>query len=219
MCVRLEDLSNIFFQYKTNQAHQDLEICVSRGSCIVAAARLCLSGYFQPRDPEAKFDNYTEYKRGFPRLTTTFLQGTTQQSVIIFTANTYGLEPLERSTLLPRRIDGSFSKEIADLPLEEMVALPLPRLAPFLAGLATKFILTNDDKSMIAVEQLVDGMNLDESWVDFQLPDCPQTIRDLIMRQIHGKKSRIDYVSDNQITCFVRDEAEAAHVRSIVGYT
>ncbi len=100
-----------------------------------------------------------------------------------------------------------------------MAALPLPRLAPFLAGLATKFLLTNDDKSMIAVEQLVDGMNLDESWVDSQLPDCPQIVRDLIMRQIHGKKSRIDYVSDNQITCFVRDEAEAAHVRSIVGYT
>ncbi|KAM3431516.1 hypothetical protein MY4824_007114 [Beauveria thailandica] len=133
-------------------------------------------------------------------------------SIIIFTANVYGLEPLQQKALQSRGIDGGFSKEIADIPLEELAILPLPRLAPFLAGLATKFILTRDDKAMIAVEQLVDGMNLDESWVDSQLADCPQAVRDMIIGQINGKQSRIDYFSDNQVTCFIRDEAEAAHV-------
>ncbi|KAM0738988.1 hypothetical protein ACQRIT_006725 [Beauveria bassiana] len=97
-----------------------------------------------------------------------------EQYIIIFTANVYGLEPLEQKALQSRGIDGGISKEIADIPLEEIATLPLPRLAPFLAGLATKFILTQDDNAMIAVEQLVDGMNLDESWVDSQLTDCPQ---------------------------------------------
>ncbi|KAM3501509.1 hypothetical protein MY10362_005504 [Beauveria mimosiformis] len=136
-----------------------------------------------------------------------------ERSIIIFTANVYGLEPLQQKALQSRGIDGGFSKEIADIPLEEMATLPLPRLAPFLAGLASKFILTKDDNAMIAVEQLVDGMNLDESWVDSQLADCPQAVRDMIIGQINGKQSRIDYFSDNQVTCFIRDEAEAAHVR------
>ncbi|KAM3431474.1 hypothetical protein MY4824_007072 [Beauveria thailandica] len=196
---------------------RDLEVCVPRGSSIIAAARLCLSGFFQPSNTEEAINNYTEYKQGFPRLIATFLKGK-QPSIIIFTANVYGLEPLQQKALQSRGIDGGFSKEIADIPLEELAILPLPRLAPFLAGLATKFILTRDDKAMIAVEQLVDGMNLDESWVDSQLADCPQAVRDMIIGQINGKQSRIDYFSDNQVTCFIRDEAEAAHVRSIVGY-
>ncbi|KAM0670729.1 hypothetical protein ACQRIU_001124 [Beauveria bassiana] len=135
-----------------------------------------------------------------------------EQYIIIFTANVYGLEPLEQKALQSRGIDGGISKEIADIPLEEIATLPLPRLAPFLAGLATKFILTQDDNAMIAVEQLVDGMNLDESWVDSQLTDCPQAVRDMITGLINGKQCRIDYFSDNQVTCFIRDEAEAAHV-------
>ncbi|PQK12058.1 hypothetical protein BB8028_0003g06770 [Beauveria bassiana] len=203
--------------YNVPRVCYDLEVCVPKGSSIIAAARLCLSGFFQPFDTKEAINNYTEYKRGFPRLITTFLEGK-QRSIIIFTANVYGLEPLEQKTLQSRGVDGSFSKEIADVPLEEIATLPLPRLAPFLAGLATKFILTQDDNAMIAVEQLVDGMDLDESWVDSQLADYPQAVRDMITGLINGKQCRIDYFSDNQVTCFIRDEAEAAHVRSIVGY-
>lgn len=203
--------------FNTNDMEQDLELCVPRGSSIVAAARLCLSGYFQPCGLEKEVNNYTKYKRGFPRLMTTFLEGK-QRFVVIFTANVYGLEPLERNTLIPGGIKGGFSKEIVDLPSEEMVTLPLPRLPPFLAGLATKFLLTDDDHAMIAVEQLVDGMNLDESWVNSQLADCSQTVRDMVIALINGKQSRIDYFSDNQVTCFIRDEVEAVHVRSITGY-
>lgn len=192
-------------------------MCVPKGSSIIAAARLCLSGFFQPSDTKEAINNYTEYKRGFPRLRTTFLEGK-QRSITIFTANVYGLEPLEQKTLQSRGVDGGFSKEIADIPLEEIATLSLPRLAPFLAGLATKFILMQDDNAMIAVEQLVDGMDLDESRVYSQLTDCPQAVRDMITGLINGKQCRIDYFSDNQVTCFIRDEAEAAHVRSIVGY-
>ncbi|OAR00234.1 hypothetical protein LLEC1_06454 [Akanthomyces lecanii] len=202
--------------YNVPRICHDLEICVPQGSTILAAARLCLSGCFQPCDPE-EVNNYTEYKQGFPRLITTFSQDK-QRFITIFAADVYGLQPLERNTLPPRDMDGAVSKEMADLPLNETATLPLPQLAPFLAGLATKFLLTNDDNAIIAVEQLVDGMDLDESWMNSQLADRPPTVRDIIIERITGKQSRIDYFSNNQVTCFINDEAEALHLRSIVGY-
>jgi hypothetical protein len=71
---------------------------------------------------------------------------------------------------------------------------------------------------MIALEQLVDGMNPDEQWVQDNLPSCDPAITRLVVGLIHEKKSRIDYFSDNKITCFIKDESEAEAVRRIPGY-
>ncbi|ATY65726.1 ser Thr phosphatase [Cordyceps militaris] len=156
--------------YNVPRAIYELEFCVSRGYLVLAAAKLCLSGNFEPCDPEPTINNYTEYKRGFPRLRTTFLPDR-QQTIIIFTAHVYGLEPLAEKTLTIRAPDCHVSKEMDGFNAEEMAAMTLPRLAPYLRGQAAKFLSTRDDVAMIAVEELIDGMDLDEGWVSDQLQD------------------------------------------------
>ncbi|KAJ4176323.1 hypothetical protein NW755_014475 [Fusarium falciforme] len=75
-----------------------------------------------------------------------------------------------------------------------------------------------NDMAMIAVEQLVDGMNLDEAWVERNLKDSDAGLLRLVMNRIHGKQSRIDYYSDNTITCFISGPEEAESVRLIPGF-
>ncbi|XWW95811.1 hypothetical protein V2A60_003779 [Cordyceps javanica] len=137
---------------------------------------------------------------------------------MIFTAHTYGLQPLEESIVRPREKDCHFSKEVEELSAEEMAVLTLPRLAPFLAGLAAKFLFAKDDVAMIAVQELIDGMDLDESWVSSRLQDCEPAVRRLILQEIDGKPFRMDHFSENEVTCFIRDQEEATHVKLITGY-
>ncbi|EGX95924.1 hypothetical protein CCM_00578 [Cordyceps militaris CM01] len=203
--------------YNVPRAIYELEFCVSRGYLVLAAAKLCLSGNFEPCDPEPTINNYTEYKRGFPRLRTTFLPDR-QQTIIIFTAHVYGLEPLAEKTLTIRAPDCHVSKEMDGFNAEEMAAMTLPRLAPYLRGQAAKFLSTRDDMAMIAVEELIDGMDLDEGWVSDQLQDCEPAARSLILQNIANKPFRMDHFSENTITCFVRDKEEAEYVKSIAGY-
>jgi hypothetical protein len=99
----------------------------------------------------------------------------------------------------------------------DIAALPLPRLAPLLRGLAKRYLDTQDDMAMIAVEQLVDGMNLDEAWVERNLKDSDAALLRLVMNRIHGKQSRIDYYSDNTTTCLISGPEEAESVRLIPG--
>lgn len=123
--------------------------------------------------------------------------------------------------LIPPTVKGEqnlyISKEIR-LNQDDIPSLHFPRLGPLLKGLATRFLDTRDDVAMMAVEQLVDGMDLDEAWVEKQLGGCSATVIDLVIGRVRGKKSRIDYYMENKITCFVFDEEEAEKVRLIPGY-
>jgi hypothetical protein len=141
------------------------------------------------------------------------------QTIVIFPASFFGLDPIE-GVLIPPSVDRRvhFSKEIPDLSREDIAALPLPRLAPLLVGLAKRFLETKDDVAMIAVEQLIDGMNLDENWAAKNVENSNAKLLDLIMGQIGSKKSRIDYFSDNKITCFISNEEEAESIRLIPGF-
>jgi hypothetical protein len=94
----------------------------------------------------------------------------------------------------------------------------MPRLPPFLAGLCWRFFSAGDDIAMIAVEQLVDGMDLDNAWLERNLNTATPEIRQLVSRLILEKKSRIDDFSDNSITCFIATAADADLVRQIPGY-
>ena len=197
---------------------KDLEICVPEASSLVAADLLCSTGLFEPLEQDKEFNNYTEYKRGFPRVRTTSWTHPLQTTVI-FPATFFGLDPIEK-VLVPPFADRSiyFSKEITNLGAQDIAALPLPRLAPLLRGLAKRYLDTKDDVSMIAVEQLVDGMNLDAAWAESNLEGSEVALLDLVTDQIDGKKSRIDYFSDNKVTCFISDEDEAKNVRFIPGF-
>lgn len=68
------------------------------------------------------------------------------------------------------------SKEVQGLDPNTIANLPLPRLAPLISGLGRRYLDTRDDVSMIALEQLVDGMNPDEQWVQQHLEDSDPAI-------------------------------------------
>ncbi|KAF3065679.1 hypothetical protein CFAM422_009598 [Trichoderma lentiforme] len=204
--------------YNVPRICHDLEICVPTSDIDRATDILCTTGHFEPWEVRDSFNNYTEYRRGFPCIRTTGWINP-PQIVAIFTASFYNLEPIEK-ILIPAttRLKAYISKEMADTNARDIASLHLPRLAPFLKGLAKRFIDHEDDVAMIAVEQLVDGMNLNDAWVDANLGDCQTDVLNLIRNQIRGKESRKDHFSGNKITCFVKDEAEATVIQQIAGF-
>jgi hypothetical protein len=199
---------------------QDVEICVPNPSSAIAAEILCSTGLFETFEYEqdAEFNNYSEYKRGRPRLRCTGWVYPTQ-TLIIFPASFFGLDPIEKvlvQSFSNRKI--YVSKEMEELNPNEIVHLPLPRLAPLINGMAKRYLDTRDDVSMIASEQLVDGMNPDECWVERHLEGAEPAVRALVMKLVRNKKYRMDCFSDNQVTCFIKDEEEATNVRLIPGF-
>lgn len=138
---------------------------------------------------------------------------------MIFTATFFGLDPIEEIRIPPLADQNIYvSKEISDWGQDGIVNLPLPRLPPLLRGLAKRFLDTRDDMAMIAVEQLVDGMNLDEAWAQKHLQDSDPALMTLVVSQIRSKRLRIDYFSENSVTCFISDDQEAENVRLIPGF-
>jgi hypothetical protein len=91
-------------------------------------------------------------------------------------------------------------------------------LQHFLAGLRQRFLSAEDDIAMIAVEQLADGMDLVNAWLERILSTAPLEIWQLVSRLILGKKSQIDDFSDNSVTCFIATAADADLVRQILCY-
>ncbi|KAL6690552.1 ser/Thr protein phosphatase [Trichoderma pleuroticola] len=215
MCIIGELVLNY---YNVPRVCHDLEICVPTSDIDRATEILYKTGHFEPWEMKDSFNNYTEYRRGFPCIRTTGWINPPQM-VVIFTASFYNLEPIEK-ILIPATIGSRayISKEMEDTSVRDVASLHLPRLAPFLKGLAKRFIDDEDDVAMIAVEQLVDGMNLTVAWVDANLGDCQTDVLDLIRSQIRGKESRKDHFSGNKITCFVKDEAEAIAIQQIAGF-
>ncbi|KAG8425865.1 hypothetical protein J3459_008656 [Metarhizium acridum] len=202
--------------YNVPRVCHDLEICVPKSSSSVAANLLCSTGLFNSCEMGGDFNNFTEYKRDIPRVRTTCW--CPPQTIVIFNAAFFGFDSIE-DVLVPPMSEGNIhiSKEI-ELNREDITNLHLPRLAPLLKGLATRFLDTKDDVAMIGVEQLVDGMDLDEAWVERQLGGSDAALLDLVMSQIRSKKSRIDYYADNKITCFISDQEEAEKIRLIPGF-
>ncbi|KAM4054325.1 ser/Thr protein phosphatase [Hirsutella rhossiliensis] len=212
MCVTGELALNYY------NVPRDLEICVPKSSSLAAAGLLCSTGLFEPCQLDQDFNNYTEYKRGLPRVRTTGWANP-PQAVVIFAASLYGLDPIDKAIIQP--VSGRtnhISKEISHLQRQGITGLPLPRLAVFLKGLAQRYLDLGDDMAMIAVEQLVDGMNLDDAWARRNLAGLSPALVALVMKQISSKASRIDYVSENKVTCFIGDQKEADDVRLIPGF-
>ncbi|ORY64899.1 uncharacterized protein BCR38DRAFT_408659 [Pseudomassariella vexata] len=102
---------------------------------------------------------------GFPRVQT-ICWAYPLQTIMIFPAAFLYLDPIEEVPILTfanRKVH--ISKEIPDFGQEDITNLLLPRLVPLLRGLTKGFLNTGDDVTMIAVEQVVQGMNLnDEAW-------------------------------------------------------
>ncbi|KAI0474008.1 ser/Thr protein phosphatase [Xylariaceae sp. FL0804] len=208
--------------YNVPRVRHDLELCVPKSSSLVAPGLLCSTGLFEPFERDDDYNNYTEYKRGFPHVRTTSWSHP-QQTIVFFPAARFGLDPVEKILIRPftTPVSGQqigISKEVSDMSPHDLANLPLPCLTPLLIGLARRYLSTRDDIAMIAVEQLIDGMNLDEAWSEKHLAGVEDAVRALINTQIGSKGSRIDYFSDNKITCFINDESEAHSLRLIPGF-
>ena len=70
---------------------------------------------------------------------------------------------------------------------------------------------------MIATEQLVDGMDLDETWCKRHLCGVEPGVVDVILDRVQTKHQRLDDFSENTVTCYVKDEVEAVLVRQTQG--
>lgn len=116
--------------------------------------------------------------------------------------------------------DSACSKQITDIiPVVDVNQLPMPRLPSLFAGFCQRFLDTQDDAAMIAAEQLVDGMDLDEGWVERNLGGIASPkVFQLATKLVAEKRSRIDDFSENNVTCFIADDTEAKRVRQIPGY-
>lgn len=130
--------------------------------------------------------------------------------------------PLEKILIPMNRLSGvsppTFSKEIVDIAAEDVLHWPMPCLEPLLAGLCKRYLDSQDDVAMIGAEQLVDGMDLDIPWCERNLASAGPLVMELARNLVTGKASRIDYFSDNKVTCFIKDEEEAHYIRKIRGY-
>jgi hypothetical protein len=115
--------------------------------------------------------------------------------------------------------EGTISKQILDLCRpEEVRFLPMPHLAPYLDGLCSRYLEFGDDIAMIAAEQLVDGMDINQDWCTNHLKGAKSSVCQLVARLVASKGSRLDDFNGNKITCYIADEAEAESVKLIPGY-
>ncbi|KAL4950222.1 hypothetical protein BDW69DRAFT_172640 [Aspergillus filifer] len=165
----------------------DVEICVPGSSLSEAVSTLCSVAGFEQVEVE-EYDIFTEYKRGFPTLKA---PGSSLR-LVIFSDSHLGLSNLA-DHILPseERLSSTRGDQILDLvPREEIEHLPVPRLSTFFAGLCSRYFESNDYMARIAVEQLVDGMDLDFDWVKTNLEGETPRVRELANQLVAEKASR-----------------------------
>jgi hypothetical protein len=186
---------------------------------VEASSLLRGTGLFEPDEIE-HFDLYNEYKRGFPRLRPSSWI-TPSCALVLFSDRRYGLNPLHQYTVARNNSQSNpaYSTQIVDLiPSAEIYQLPMPRLPSLFSGFCHRFLESHDDVAMMAAEQLVDGMDLDEGWCQRNLRTSSPEVFKLANRLVVEKRSRLDDFSENTVTCFIPNDKEAARVRRIPGY-
>ncbi|KAL4918675.1 hypothetical protein BDW62DRAFT_210294 [Aspergillus aurantiobrunneus] len=175
--------------YNVPRVVHDLELCVPETSLSEAISIVCSTGVFR-RVEILDYDLFTEYKRGFP----TFETPNLGLRLLLFPDYYFGLSPLHQN-IVPNdeRLSGTCSEQILDLfSRGEIQNLPVPRLPVFFIGLCLRFVETNDCMARIAVEQLVDGMNLDGDWIESNLGGATLEVRELAAQLVAEKTSRYD---------------------------
>lgn len=199
---------------------KDIEICVPGLLLNKAALVLCETGLFEPENLTS-FDLYNEYKRGCPRLRPSSWISP-PCTLVLFSDTRCGLDPLLQNILDCKTVppEPICSAQIMDfIPAYELWHIPLPRLPPLFGGLCQRFLDTRDDIAMIAAEQLVDGMDLDDGWCERNFGgNSNLEVFHLAIGLVAGKHSRIDDFSENMVTCFIPNDEEARRVRQIPGY-
>ncbi|POS73989.1 hypothetical protein DHEL01_v207612 [Diaporthe helianthi] len=199
--------------YNVPRVCHDTELCVPKDSVRAAADILISTGLFEPSElAESEHDIFSSYKRGFPRLKTT--PGWTHPvlHLVIFPSEDFGLDGSGSSCIrwTDGKDSGHVSHQILDtVPEEHVRSLPFPRLPPLLIGYARRYVESQDDPSMMATEQLVDGMDLDEAWCAQHLSGVEPRVVDVIVDRVQTRHQRLDDFAENTVTCYVKDEEQA----------
>ncbi|KAL2397546.1 hypothetical protein ABEF93_000780 [Exophiala dermatitidis] len=193
--------------------YNDTEICVPSSQFRAAELALSSSPLFERLPPRTP-DLYTKYKYDCPR----FLYAKQHQTPIVLLSD-LGIvfrksEVLESAA---HRREAFYSDHILSyVSVEEIKRIPIPTLPSFVQYLCLLFFRDGDDMFRIRLEQLVDGMNIDEEW-------CRKTVSDegqlqYLLKLVNSKLDRIDDFSGNLVTCYIADQQMAANVTRIPGF-
>ena len=198
-------------------ASQDFEIAVRQNDLTRAAGLLkSETELFEPAD-EDTINIYTEYKRGLPRLR--FRNSSTAHLVLLpdVSSNSKGVVDYVVPQSLHQQ-DSEYSFELLDLiPETRIPSLPLPFLGPLLSDYSRKYIASQDAIAAMAVDGLIDGMDLDELWCERNLTDLEPRGLDYVHSRVQGRVSRIDYFSPNTVTCIILDDEERERLHRVPG--
>lgn len=179
---------------------------------------LCATGLLTPETNEnGSLNLFTEYKKDSIRLRTTEWT-TVSQHFFIYSDETFGLDPLEANIVVVPESAVASPQIVDSLGDTISSGLRFPRLPALFRGLSRKYLNTGDDMAMIAIEQLVDGMDLDQEWCDRHLSSAETAVLELAAKLVRHKTSRLDDFNGNEVTCFVATREEAERLRGIIGY-
>lgn len=110
-----------------------------------------------------------------------------------------------------------YSKEILEyLSVRDMKWIPIPSLASFVQYLCRLHFNLGDEMPRIRLEQLVDGMNINEEWCEKSLSEKAHV--QYLLNLVNSKGDRIDDFSGKLVTCIIADQTTAECVTRIPGY-
>lgn len=231
---------------------QEIELCVWHHDVEEVATHLTEMGWFipisrhqeSPQDIDTRGRNYKAYKAGFPRLRAaswidndgSHHQGVSSSSsssqkqqptvVVIFPASYFTLDNFLQDTARPPKqgVPHMLSPEVEDLRGDVLHTLPIPTLRSLMVGWFKVRLLTHDPRAEMAIKELVDGVGLDDSWVESRLGHRIAKIGEkafalviLLGTANLGKKERLREGQESWHTRFVLSQREARSVRLIPG--
>ncbi|EEQ33660.1 ser/Thr protein phosphatase [Microsporum canis CBS 113480] len=156
-----------------------------------------------------------------PRVILAFIEGRSF-NVIVLPDTLYHLDPLPNNivqiqTYPPDQI--RFSRQLDySKDLNALSSIPIPRLATLLQGASQRYLESKVNAMAVCVEELVDGMNLDEAWCLDHLDTRKHRVMEFILDRIASQVFRISEFQPDNITIFVETEEEAQTLRMIPGY-
>ncbi len=141
-------------------------------------------------------------------------------NLVLFPDESLGSESLV-DNIVPQSLHqqhSEYSSELLDLiPEDRITSLPFPFLGPLLSSCSQKYTSSQDVIPAMAVDGLVDGMDLDESWCERNLINTEPKSLEHVLSRVRSRSSRIDYFSPNTITCIIANSEERDRLFDVPG--
>ncbi|MCJ1475797.1 hypothetical protein MMC13_004461 [Lambiella insularis] len=191
--------------------YNDVEICVPVSQFEVAELALSKSPALNRVSPSTP-NLYTQYKSGFPRF-----DDVHGHQLVLLSDLGMGIEKAKVLSPEDHGKEAFYSHDILETSTVEQIAnIPIPTLPSLVQYLYALVCSGKDPMPRIRIEQLVDGMNIDEQWCKENLFDESQA--QYVLNLVNSKKDRIDNFSGNLVTCYIPDRKIAECVTRIPGY-